>query len=213
MIFTTRPISDRAPFTGEHRPSNFGVNYSQMIQLLDRELWFLDGENVVIEIDVTESQIRNDGLPRADAKAASPACRLAFDSNQGPLIYATDAFVRRSYKRGVMEHDWQHNLYAIAKSLEALRLVDRYGVTGTGQQYTGFKALGAGIAMPASHMTSTDAVNVLTEQAGRRIDTDGIGPHELYKHARRAAHPDHNDGDHTLWSKVEEAGRVLGVTS
>lgn len=211
MKLTVRPISDRTPFTSEHRESNFGVTYSQMRDLLDRELWFLDAVNPVLELDVQEHHIRNDGDIRAGANIATPAVRLAFDSNQGPLIYATDAFVRRTYKRGVMEKDWHHNLYAIAKALEALRLVDRYGVTGRGEQYTGFKALGGGIAMPAGPppMSRQDAVYLLDEYADQDWGLDADGP-RIFKLARRATHPDFGH-PRDQWDRVEQAGRVLGL--
>lgn len=127
--------------------------------------------DLVIECDVREQDLRLDGTLRANAKAASPAVRLAFDSNVGPLTYATDEFCRPSWRRGGMQEDWQHNVYAVAKSLEALRMVDRYGVSKRGEQYTGWKAIGGGRAMPASHMTSDEAQNVLSHWAGCRGST------------------------------------------
>jgi hypothetical protein len=52
------------------------------------------------------------------------------------LVYATDACVY-----------WQHNVRSIALGLEALRAVDRYGITRKGEQYAGFRAaLSAGSA-------------------------------------------------------------------
>lgn len=48
------------------------------------------------------------------------------------LVFATDAYAL-----------WEHNVRAIALTLEALRAVDRYGTTG-GRQYAGFRQLQAG---------------------------------------------------------------------
>jgi hypothetical protein len=45
------------------------------------------------------------------------------------LVYATDAC-----------EDWRHNIRSIALGLEALRAVDRYGISRRGQQYAGFRA-------------------------------------------------------------------------
>lgn len=45
------------------------------------------------------------------------------------LVYATDAC-----------EDWRHNVRSIALGLEALRAVDRYGITRKGEQYAGFRA-------------------------------------------------------------------------
>lgn len=210
MRYMVRPISDWTAFAGdEPRNSPFTVTWSQCQDLLDRELFYLDAEDIALELDVAERQIRLDGTLRADASVTSPAVRLAFDSNQGPLTYATDRFVRPSYRRHGMQRDWQHNLYAIAKGLEALRLVDRYEITRRGEQYAGFKALPAGRAMPASHMTRDQAEAVLTKVTGpvdRPLDT-------RIRLAQAAAHPDRHDGDRTLWDQVEQAARLLGAGS
>lgn len=206
MRYTVRPISDRTAFTGDSVDSRFTVTWTQCLELLGRELDQLEAEDIVIEVDVPERGIRLDGQLRGDAKAATPAVRLAFESSVGPLTYATDAFRRPSYRGKGMGDDWQHNLYAIAKSLEALRLVDRYGVTTRGEQYAGFKQLGAGRAMPASHMTS-DAAKAILQPYGD--PTDAL----LKKHrlAKIATHPDRNGGNHSKWDQVEEAARVLGL--
>lgn len=234
MKYTVRPLTDRTAFTGQHEPSRFTVRYSDVLELLERELYYLDAKDVVLEVDVDERQIRLDGLLRSDAKAKSPGIRLAFESNVGPLVYATDAFVRGGTwayvgagddrrRRDTMAQAWQHNLYAIAKSLEALRMVDRYGVTKRGEQYTGFKALPSGTAMPASHMTRTAAAELLErvaigemgasrDRVVARIESDAEQAREVWREARKVAHPDRRGGDHTMWDQVEQAGRVLGVS-
>lgn len=211
-LYTVRPISDRTAFTGSSIDSRFTVTWSACLDLLYRELDFLDAADLVIECDVREQDLRLDGTLRANARAASPAVRIAFESNVGPLTYATDEFRRPSWRRGGMQEDWQHNVYAIAKSLEALRLVDRYGVTKRGEQYTGFKAIGGGRAMPASHMTSSEADEVLWEISG--LGRDKAWPVEgRWRKARALAHPDRHAGDRTLWDRVEQAAAVLGLLS
>ncbi|HXH77298.1 hypothetical protein [Nocardioides sp.] len=209
-LYTVRPISDRTAFTGNSIDSRFTVTWSQCTDLLYRELDLLDATDLVIECDVREQDLRLDGTLRANARAASPAVRLAFESNVGPLTYATDAFRRPTWRRGGMQEDWQHNVYAIAKSLEALRLVDRYGVTKRGEQYTGFKALPAGRAMPASHMTKSEAEATLTRWGDVGL-TCGTWA-ERYKKARAATHPDRHAGDQTAWDQVEQAAAVLGMS-
>jgi hypothetical protein len=107
---------------------------------------------------------------------------------------------------------WQHNVRAIALTLEALRAVDRYGATETGQQYTGFKALPAGRAMPASHMTTQAAYDLLAEIIGPRDVVDGdLEDGVLIKRARAIVHPDRNEGDaHPLGPG--RAGRSTSTT-
>lgn len=220
MRYTVRPISDRTPFGGDPRNSPFTVTWKAALDLLDRELWFLDAEDVVLEVDVDERNIRVDGMLRVDAKTKTPAVRLAFDSNQGPLTYATDAFVRPASRAKGMERDWQHNVYAIAKGLEALRLTERYGIIRRGEQYQGFKALPAGRAMPASHMTRTAAAEILERVAigdegalrersvQRILDSEALA-RDVWKRARGAVHPDRRNGDRTLWDQVEQAADAL----
>ncbi len=213
MRYTVRPISDRTPFTGQHVDSNFTVTWSGCQEVLERELDFLDASELVIEVDVQERGIRMDGRLRADAKADSPAVRIAFDSVHGPLTYATDRFLRRSYRRDGMSEDWQHNVYAIALSLEALRKVDRYGVTKRGEQYTGWKAIGSGpaTAVPAG-LSRDDALEVLWTVS--QLSRENRWPIEaLHKKARARAHPDRHDGDRLLWDQVEAAAKVLGLLS
>lgn len=214
MRYTVRPISDRTPFTGKHIDSRFTTTWSGCLELLERELTFLDAKEVVLEVDVAESGIRMDGQLRADAKAASPAVRVAFESKHGPLTYATDKFSAVGWRSNVkMRQDWQHNVYAIALSLEALRKVDRYGVTKRGEQYAGWKAIGAGpsVAMPAG-LSRDDALEVLWSVS--QLSRDHKWPTEaLHKKARARAHPDRHDGDQTLWDQVEQAAKVLGVLS
>lgn len=198
MSYVVRPISDRTPFTGRHRDSPFRSTWSDTEQLLIREAGAINGRNLVVEVDVAESQIRLDGRLYARAQAATPAVRVAMESKHGPLTYATDRF-----------WTWQDNVRAIALGLESLRKVDRYGITERGEQYAGFKALPAGRAMPASHMTRTEAIDLLHDAAGfgGRFSDLTIP----FKKARAAAHPDRHGGDRTLWDQVEQAGQVLGV--
>jgi len=42
--------------------------------------------------------------------------------------------------RNVCDEDWRHNVRSIALGLEALRAVDRYGISRRGEQYAGFRA-------------------------------------------------------------------------
>src|ERR1700675_3855774 len=84
----------------------------------------LDAKKLVFQIDVRESEIRLDGLPSARARPNDPAVIVSFDSKHGPLRYFCDQFT-----------DWQDNIRAIALGLEALRKVERYGITHRGEQY------------------------------------------------------------------------------
>lgn len=204
LHYTVRPISDRTPFAGKHQSSQFTVKWSQVLDLLEREVGMLRGRHLVIEVDVPEKGIRNDGMLRADAKAASPAVRIAFESKHGPITMATDRFVRPGWRGPSME-SWQHNVYAVAKALEALRLVDRYGVTRHGEQYTGWKALPS----RNGHMSEADALAVLRQYAPPTKRDEPL--ERLARWARVGAHPDRHDGDHTHSDRVLAALSALGA--
>lgn len=114
----------------QRRRAPFSASYSATCRLLDRELTMLGAKQVIIQLDCDDSQIRRDGMPRSDARMRSPLVILSFESKVGPLSYPADAFTK-----------WEDNLRAIALALEALRLVDRYGVTRNAEQYRGWKAI------------------------------------------------------------------------
>lgn len=209
--YATRPLSDRTWLrpAGARRSAQFDSTWTQTLRTLYREVDYLDGRDLVIEVDVSEADLKLDGTLRARAKAASPAVVVAFETaKHGPMLYRADKFVTRFYDR----EDWHENVRAVALTLERLRDIDRYGATDTGQQYAGFKALPAGRAMPPSHMTSDEAFAVLLDVSQSRSE-DGVRLEQQYRRARAFAHPDRHHGDRALWDKVEQAAQVLGVAS
>lgn len=208
MHYTARPLSDRTwlrPLS-KRIYSRFDSTWSKTLQLLGREIDYLNGRNVVIETDVREQDFRLDGTLRANARAAaSPAVVLAFETPEhGAMLYRCDR-----YEAGYGQIGWQQNVRAIALTLESLRAVDRYGATETGQQYTGFKALPAGRAMPSSHMTRTEAIDLVKRLAPESKRDEPF--ERLVRWAKAGAHPDRHNGDRTLWNQVEDAARVLGA--
>jgi hypothetical protein len=87
----------------------------------------------VLQVGYRDADLRLDGMPRANARMLHDAVALSFESKWGPLRYETNEFVARGYRGG---EGWQQNLRAIALGMEALRKVDRYGVSKRGEQYT-----------------------------------------------------------------------------
>jgi hypothetical protein len=210
VLYTFRPLGawtegDTVPRRGAHV---FKASWQSTLDLLARELAHLDAAHVVLQADFREQDLRVDGMPRANARQPQhPGVRIAFDSRYGPLTYATDAH-ERQYGYGLQ--GWQANVRAIALALEALRAVDRYGVTKRGEQYVGWKALPAGTGAPASHMDAEQARAVLVIHAGWDGWTDAQAE-AIWKKARKHTHPDTNGDDHTAWNEVEQAARVLGL--
>lgn len=185
---TFRPI-DRWPGepTRGRRHSQFSARFSDTITTLSGELRHLHAKQVVLQIAMRDQDLRLDGMPRANATAMHPGVILAFDSKYGPLKYATDGFT-----------DWRDNLRAIALSMEALRKVDRYGVSKRGEQYTGWAAL------PAS-TDPADAI-VTLEQARAFLDAHGGS----FKDAARKLHPDAG-GDPALFRCAVRARDLIGA--
>lgn len=186
--------------TKARQESPFSAAWNATLELLDRELWHLDAKNVVFQIALREEDFRRtDGQPKTNARASHPGVILAFDSKYGPLKYATDTFT-----------DFQANVRAIALGLEALRKVDRYGITKRGEQYTGWKLLPASTVEPA--MTLEAACRFLS-QWGAGDPGDHWKSDESVKDAyRRAAsrlHPDVEGGSTAKFQRLQEAKRVL----
>lgn len=201
MRYTTRPLVDRSWVSPRARvQSRFDSTWTSTLELLERELTALRAKEVVLEVDVPDRGVRLDGQLRADARANSPAVVLSFESKHGALMYRCDRFVAPSYRRRM--EDWQHNVRAIALTLESLRAVDRYGATQTGQQYTGWAAIGA-----TAHAAPTDPMGVLHELAGVRA-SDGIGGDRVISLARRAAHPD-TGGSPEAWARFTAAYKAV----
>jgi len=179
----------------ERRSRNtFSASWLDTLDLLGRELEHLGAERFVIEADFAESDIRLDGMPRSGAKAPKfPGIRVAFDSKHGPLVYQADNCLY-----------WQHNVRSIALGLQALRAVDRYGITHRAEQYTGFKALPSGGSNGG--ITAEEAKALLVNRSGmREWPTNPDAVRKLVRLARARAHPDVFDGDHAPWNEVEGA--------
>ena len=145
---------------------------------------------------------------------------VAFDSKHGPLQYATDLYRGNGDRSWGKLTGWQANLRAIALSLEGLRSVDRHGVTTSGEQYTGWKQLGAGapIAMGAGSMTVEEAAATLirlghptaTDRAyAERVVIEVQATRDrIYRQAAKRWHPDAG-GDAEVFRNLQDAKAVL----
>lgn len=187
---------------GGYRSSERGAPWSRIMKDLERELRHLNASDIVLRMDVEPRHIRNDGQLRADARPASSAIMLQFQArgiDGWPLlIYKCDVF-----------RDWQSNLYAIAKSLEALRRVDRYEVTTAGEQYAGFKQIGStssttlsaeGAAIELFNVTTVPTRDILSSVA---VAKDAV------RRAVAFTHPDRNAGRREAYDRVDAARSVL----
>lgn len=184
---TFRPI-DVWPgeLTRSRRRAPFRTNWGITLKLLERELSMLNARLVVFQIAVDERDLRIDGKPRAQARASHPGVILAFESKFGPLKYVVDEFDR-----------WEDNVRAIALAMEALRKVDRYGVTKRGEQYTGWKALPASTDPADAIQTREQAHDYLAQRWGGDV-----------KRALMETHPD-KGGDPDEFRRVVRAKELV----
>lgn len=134
MQATFRPLPVWPYKSTEKRRSayTFSAGWANTLELLDREIRLLNGDDVIIGGDFRPEDIRLDGMMRSNARMPQhPGIEVSFDSEHGRLVYATDVC-----------DFWQHNVRSIALGLEALRAVDRFGISRKGEQYAGWLQLG-----------------------------------------------------------------------
>jgi len=179
--------------------AQFRATYPKTLDLLEYELAKLQARDVIIQVDnLTTNDIRNDGWPKGSwsPRGGNQGVVVSFESPKGAMSFPCDRYT-----------EWQDNLRAIALSLEALRTVDRYGVTRGNEQYRGWARLEA----PNNGMTREQARSFLQSL------TDGapLGPNttpeliaELCRALKIKNHPDRG-GSHELFVKIGQAERVL----
>lgn len=200
------------PFDGVKPPdggnySPFSAAWEDTCALLARELNFLYAEQIVVELDLQERDLRLDGLPRADARLTSDAVRLSFESKHGPVRIETAEFTGRYGRQG-----WQENVRAIALGLEALRRVDRYGISKRGEQYRGWRQITTGSATPEDAVvTATQAYEVLYRTLDWPQEKIMADLDRAVKAALRASHPDTQGGSADRFRLVMKAKEILGV--
>lgn len=159
--------------------SQFSATLRSTLEVLDRELAQIGARTPVLEVAIPAGQFRLDGRPRATAKAEHPGVVLSLPRTRvGPLRYAADRFLT-----------WQDNLRAIALGMQALRKVDRYGITSRGEQYAGFKALPAA-AEPSDLTTVEGALMVIASASGWPSARVAADPEGAFRVAAKASHPD-----------------------
>lgn len=201
MKIRCRPLSTHVAAGGRRRTSPFDATWPATLRLLSTEARRLEADEVVIELDVPESGIRLDGWPYANARASSPDVTVwLIGTVHGDLCYATGSF-----------DSWQANVRAVALGLEALRKVTRYGISSSGQQYVGWKAIGPGY----DASTVEDAALLLARWSGAkecvvpRWWKDEGARAVVFRRAKARAHPDAPDGSHDAFLEVERGCKVL----
>ena len=219
-----RPLdpATKATVACEWQSARFESSWAQTCALLQMEADHLTGRtrsDVFVEVDLPASAIRLDGGGiRSNAKAPdTPVVAVAIPGTRhGDLRLVSARYGNRYHPAKY----WQHNVRAVALTLQALRAVDRWGAT-TGEQYRGFAALGAGgpIAM-GTGMTRAEATALLrdatcdgTSDSYYRIIGDGETANAalalaMFRAAAKIHHPDAG-GDPETFRRLVEARDLL----
>lgn len=185
----------RPPFDRE--TSRFSTDYQGTIELVTYEANRLGADDVVVQLALSESDLRKDGLPRAHARPEHPGVMVVLpDSDKGNLSFACDRYADRHRTPG-----WQDNLRAVGKTMEALRAVDRWGAT-QGQQYAGFAEL------PSTSTSVQEAVEFVAHHAGLSKEEVMANPARASRLAAKVLHPDHG-GDAELFERLQRCVEAL----
>ena len=188
--------------TVERTSSRFKSNYNATLKLLEREMGYLGAEDAEIQLEMQQSDIAIHGWPKANARAKGPRVILSFTAyrlEDAPVrVFPCDAFLY-----------WEDNLRAIALSLEALRKVDRYGVTTAGEQYAGFKQIASTSTVTMSAVEAASDLAEVSRLPATVILADAQVAREAVRMAIGRTHPDRNRGDRTAYDSVEQARSVL----
>lgn len=206
--YTVRPLpalwpAKQTPNYARKRPQ-FKTIWSRALELLAREISMLRGSRVEIAIDVEERHLGKHGQLRADARPRSSSVIVSFDTKDGRLQFPCDTYTF-----------WQENVDAIARALEALRLVNRYGVQ-QGKQYAGFKAIPAttaptlGAEQAATNLVSVTGWTSPVAPHVRRILEEQTFARDVARIAMSRMHPD-KGGSAELFAAVQECMRVLAA--
>lgn len=179
--------------------ARFRASYGNTLRLLDRELAKLDARNVIMQAGFKPEHLRNDGWPRSGVPRQHEAVVLSFTTGRG---------VECSFPCSTFD-TFDDNVRAIAMTLEALRAIDRYGVSLGGEQYTGW----AQIAAPGESEPTTREEAAIWLAAVAGVPKDYIldsaeACDEAYRKAARKMHPD-SGGNHDDFVELQRCMRIL----
>lgn len=160
--------------------AKFRTDWDDSLAKLETEIGRTGGRDVVIGIVVDEDQISYSGTLRARAKVHHPGAEVSFDvPGRGRLTFHTDVYP-----------NLHSNLHAIASGLEALRAVERHGISQSGQQYAGFMQLPASVAVERGRYLVAKAGSVKAALKAHHPDQGGTSDDLQAVQAYREVHGD-----------------------
>ncbi len=196
--FVFRPLlTFPRPETPKRRVAAFDSTIEQTYKLLGAEIKTIKAMYAVVQLRLGSDGLRVDGMPKVALPPEVVLCfEREFEGESAPrsITMPCDTF-----------SDWRDNLRALALSLEALRKVDRYGVTQNGEQYRGWEALPAAASDEEEDFRSSEDA-----RAWLRNWSDLEDPLAAYRYLARTFHPDAG-GDAAKFRLLQKAKEVLGL--
>lgn len=165
--------------------ATFRLGFDRARRFLQDEVHRMGGSDLIISTDLP---LRRDGMPYASgvARSGDPGVAVYFKRKGKEMAFACDKF----------QHI-QDNLNAIAKTIEALRGIDRWGASDMMERaFRGFTALPAGGASSASWRATLG----IGEKEQVNPDTLTIA----FRKAAKKTHPDHG-GSAEAFQAVNDA--------
>jgi hypothetical protein len=154
--------------------------------LVLKELERLGARGIVLSTNIP---LRQDGLPYGDFERrhiTDKGVAVYFSIDKQPTVLCCDAWDR-----------WEDNFYSIAKTIEAMRGIDRWGVSEMLKRaFTGFTAL------PESTTTTMNVWQILG-LSDCPADVDSVKA--AYRQQVKKVHPDVPGGSHELMQKLNLA--------
>lgn len=197
----------------QRKAAPFRASYAKTLDLLESELNHLRAKDVTIQAYFSRQDIRNDGWPKSSARPSSPGVIVGFTQWNSHFDRAADKWVRVAEEMSFpcdRFNSWEDNLRAIALAFEALRKVDRYGITQSGEQYKGWKRLPE--PAPPDQMTREEAALYIAGFSAFPKDyifESQTNLESAYRKAASVLHPDIPGGSHDAFVRLQKAKEVL----
>jgi hypothetical protein len=168
------------PRTGSPQHSRFEITLGKAIKEVSQEVTRLGGTELIISSNLP---LRRDGLPLANCPAPRDrGVAVYFTYKRRPMCFACDRWL-----------SVDENMHAIAKTIDALRGIQRWGSGQMVEQaFTGFLALAA----PEQPWQTLG----LTTSRPTREQID-----EAYRRLALQHHPDRPSGDAQAMAKINAA--------
>lgn len=176
------------------KASPFQATYAKTLDLLETELSHLRAKDILIQAYFDRRDIRNDGWPRSSTRPKQNGVIVTFERNKQTMSFPCDTF-----------KGWEDNLRAIALALEALRKIDRYGVTRNNEQYRGFAQLPPASDVSVARAGALAFFGKVTGWSESQITADIDG---AYRAAAAILHPD-KGGNHDAFVLLGEHKKAL----